>query len=479
MNRAQPFLDWAFSQPGKPAVRTRDAAFTYAELASGIRAAAHRLQEVVSRGTRVGLQVRNSPQFLAYQNAVFYLGGSVTPLNTGLSGPEVGATVEKLGLQVLVTDVDQDLDVPVPTFRLAGKWDVPSQEIGVGPVAQEPTDPALILQTSGSTGVPKGVVLTVGNLVANYDPAYRWIGVGRDDVILQALPLFNTFGLNQGINMLAMTGGTMCLLERFSVEEVSRVCEQEGASFFPAVPTFISRLRAAGVSFDNPMKIMVGAAPTATAVVADTLAVFPNAELVLGYGLTEGTALTTLNHVGRGDRPDAQLDTVGPPVPGVEVRIDDAAGGEDGVGEILVRGGGVMTRYVGTEEPVPVRDGWLHTGDLGRFRGDHLVIVDRIKDLIIRGGQNIHPGDVERALHEHPDVLEVAVVGIPHPDLGEVPVAAAVLRPGVDGMTGEILLGWLRSRIAHYKVPVRIDVVTELPKGPTGKILKPALRKML
>jgi long-chain acyl-CoA synthetase len=479
MNRAQPFLDWAFSQPDKPAVTTRDATHTYADLAAGIRGAALRLQDVVRRGTRVGLQVRNSPQFLAYQNAVFYLGGSVTPLNTGLSGAEVGATVDKLGLQVLVTDVDQGPDLSVPTFRLTGPWDVPEEQIDVGPVDQEPTDPALILQTSGSTGVPKGVVLTVGNLVANYDPSYRWIGVGRDDVILQALPLFNTFGLNQGINMLAMTGGTMCLLERFSVEEVTRVCQQEGASFFPAVPTFISRLRAAGVRFDNTIKIMVGAAPTASAVVADALAVFPHAELVLGYGLTEGTALTTLNHVGRGDRDDAPLDTVGLPVPGVQVRIDDAPGGEEGIGEILVGGGGVMTQYVGTEEPVPVRDGWLHTGDLGRFRGDHLVIVDRIKDLIIRGGQNIHPGDVERALHEHPDVLEVAVVGTPHPDLGEVPVAAVVLRPGVEGVTGEVLLGWLGSRIAHFKVPVRIDVLPELPKGPTGKILKPALRKML
>jgi long-chain acyl-CoA synthetase len=477
MNRAQPFLDWAFSQPDKHAVRTKDAAVTYAELAAGIRAAAHRLQDVVSRGTRVGLQVRNSPQFIAYQNAVFYLGGSVTPLNTGLSG--AGATIDKLGLQVLVTDVDQDPDLSVPTFRLASTWEAPGEEIGRPPVDQALTDAALILQTSGSTGVPKGVVLTVGNLVANYDPSYRLIGVGRDDVILQALPLFNTFGLNQGINMLAMTGGTMCLLERFSVEEVTRVCEQEGASFFPAVPTFISRLRAAGVRFDNPMKIMVGAAPTASAVAADTLAVFPHSELVLGYGLTEGTALTTLNHVGRGDREDAQLDTVGAPVPGVEVRIDDATSGAEGVGEILVRGGGVMTQYVGTDEPVPVRDGWLHTGDLGRFRGDHLVIVDRIKDLIIRGGQNIHPGDVERALHEHADVLEVAVVGIPHPDLGEVPVAAVVLRPGVEGTTGEALLGWLRSRIAHFKVPVRIDILSELPKGPTGKILKPALRKML
>jgi long-chain acyl-CoA synthetase len=479
MNRAQPLLDWAFSQPDKHAVRTKDAAVTYAELAAGIRAAAHRLQDVVTRGTRVGLQVRNSPQFLAYQNAVFYLGGSVTPLNTGMSGPEVGATVDTLGLQVLVTDGGRDLDLSVPTFRLAGAWDVPAEEIGVPPVDQAPTDAALILQTSGSTGVPKGVVLTVGNLVANYDPSYRWIGVGRDDVLLQALPLFNTFGLNQGINMLAMTGATMCLLERFSVEEVTRVCQEEGASFFPAVPTFISRLRAAGVRFDNAMKIMVGAAPTASAVVADTLAVFPNADIVLGYGLTEGTALTTLNHVGRGDGEDAQLDTVGPPVPGVEVRIGDASGGEEGVGEILVRGGGVMTQYIGTDEPVPVRDGWLHTGDLGRFRGDHLVIVDRIKDLIIRGGQNVHPGDVERAVHEHPDVLEVAVVGIPHPDLGEVPVAAVVLRPGVGGTTGEVLLGWLSSRIAHYKVPVRIDVLSELPKGPTGKILKPALRKML
>jgi long-chain acyl-CoA synthetase len=479
MNRAQPFLDWAFSQPDKPAVRTRDAVYTYAELAAGIRGAASRLQEHVRRGARVGLQVRNSPQFLAYQNAVFYLGGAVAPLNTGLSAPEVATTVEKLGLDVLVTDVDADQQTPVPTVRLAGTWDVPAEQIDAGPVDQAPADPALILQTSGSTGVPKGVVLTVANLRSNYDPSYRWIGVGRDDVILQALPLFNTFGLNQGINMLAMTGGTMCLLERFSVEEVARVCEQEGASFFPAVPTFISRLRAAGVRFDNEMKICVGAAPTAAAVAADTLAVFPNAELVLGYGLTEGTALTALNHVGRADLADVALDTVGPPVPGVEVRIDQTPGEQEGVGEILVRGGGVMTQYVGTEEPVPVEDGWLRTGDLGRLRGGHLVIVDRIKDLIIRGGQNIHPGDVERALHEHDDVLEVAVVGIPHPDLGEVPVAAVVLRPGVQGTTGEMLLQWLRSRIAHFKVPVRIDVLSELPKGPTGKILKPAIRRML
>jgi long-chain acyl-CoA synthetase len=340
-------------------------------------------------------------------------------------------------------------------------------------------DGCLVLMTSGSTGTPKGVGLTHRNIAANYDRTYRWVNMGKDDVMLICLPLHNTFGLNQGINLMAITGATMILHPSFSPTRATAALRDQGVTFFPTVPTMVTRLRnrSEGPITDRRIKVGVGAAPTGARVVDDLWHILPGAVASLGYGLTEATSLVLRNRVGPAEDADqADMSSVGIPVPGNDVELLDVD--ETGVGEIGIRGDWVFDRYVGTDEKRPVVDGWLRTGDLAT-RGDngHFYIRDRVRDLIIRGGQNIYPGEVERALGSHPAVLEAAVIGRPDDDLGERPVAYVSVRRGVETAPAE-LRALVAERLASYKVPDEIVLVPELPRGNTGKISKPMLREL-
>jgi long-chain acyl-CoA synthetase len=475
MNRALTIFDWAFSQASKDAIVTDDARYTWGELRDGILAAAAALQDRISAGTRVALYIDSTPNFVVYQYATFYLGGIVTPINRMLREPEVRQVIEQLQHELVISDAP--LDLPVPIHLVHGDFDVPDIDRDAPPPASLGLDDgALILQTSGSTGTPKGVILTLGNLTANYDPTHRWIGLGKDDRLLLTLPIFNTYALNQGVNMLAMTGGTMRLVRRFSVENVQRAFDDTRPTFVPLVPTMLTRLFQAGVVYDHPVILGVGAASSPGQVVTQAWTVFPQAFLFFGYGLTEGTAIASQNRVGTPGHDNGDYVSVGVPVPGVRIRLDPPDA-DDGRGEILLHGDAVFSAYTGGQER-PVEDGWLRTGDVGRFQDGRLYIVDRKRDLIIRGGQNIYPGEVEHLLSSHEAVLETAIVAASHPDLGEVPVAFAVLRdPGA--ITAEELLDWLRPQIAAYKLPVALHIIETMPKTPTGKIRKLDLREVL
>ncbi len=476
MNRSTALLDWAFSQPNKNCIVTDHAAYTFAEVKLAVTCAASHLADRIEPGTRVGLFIDSTPNFIVYQYAVFYLGGVVTPINRAMKGSEVARLVERLGLTVVISDAPlDDLDPGVHHHLVRGEYDAPDVREPVQPANLGLDDPALLLQTSGSTGQPKGVLLNVQNLLANYDPTYRWIGLGAADTMLLALPIFNTYALNQGINVLAMTGATMRLVRRFSATHLDAVIKREHPTFLPLVPTMVTRLRQAGVVYDAPLKVGIGAAPSPTKIANDAWSVFPQAHLYLGYGLTEATAIVSLNHIGTPADHHDDFASSGRIVSGIEVRINEPSG-EDERGEILVKGDSVLRGYVGTEEPIPVRDSWLHTGDVGYFKDAKLHIVDRIRELIIRGGQNIYPGEVERELTAHPSVLEAAVVGRPDEDLGEVPVAFVIMRRG-QNTTPTDLQQWLTARLAAFKVPDELVVVEEMPKTPTGKIQKLELKR--
>ncbi|MBC3191110.1 acyl--CoA ligase [Pseudonocardia sp. C8] len=475
MNRVDALLDWAVGLRDKAAVRFEGREITFGELADRIAGAAGSLAGRVRRGDRVGLYCENTPEFVVAEYACFWLGATVSPLNRQLTSAEVRETAQRLGLSVVLADGPLELgDVPV--------LPVPD---GTGPAAAAPPPPermgpedgCLLLQTSGSTGTPKGVLLSYANVVDNYDRTYRWVGATGADVLLMALPLYNTYGLNQGINLMAVTGATLVLHRGFSPRAVLRALRDEGVTFFPSVPTMMTRLQAVadGPITDRVVRVGVGAAPTASQVVADVWRILPNASIRLGYGLSEATALVTLTHVGGPEEAAGRnLDTCGRAVPGFEMRIDRPD--ETGLGELLLRGDGVFAGYVGTEAPRPVEDGWLRTGDMARIVDGELVIADRKRDLVIRGGQNVYPGEIERVLHELHAVLEAAVIGRPHPDLGEVPVAYVVARPGHD-LHVDAVAAHCAERLAGYKRPAEIVVVDALPRGATGKISKPALRE--
>jgi long-chain acyl-CoA synthetase len=476
MNRALPLLDWELSQPGKACIVTDEGAYTYRDVASRIRSAAAALSDRVTKGTRVGLFIDSTPNFIVYEYAVFYLGGIVAPINRALKDAEVQGIVEHLGISVVVADGPLDIGDSARVITVTGEIPEDDGAAAEVPLAEvEPEDGALLLQTSGSTGRPKGVLLTVRNLSSNYDASYRWLGIGKEDRILLTLPVFNTYALNQGINMLAMTGATLRLLRRFSPEGVARALDDIRPTFIPFVPTMVTRLYQAGIRYDEPIRIGIGAAASPANIASDAWTVFPQAMLYMGYGLTEATAITSVNHIGTSTDNTGDFASAGVIVPGQQVRIGGS--GDDDRGEVLIRGANVFSAYVGTSEPRPVDDGWLDTGDIGRFDENHrLHIVDRKRELIIRGGQNIYPSEIERALSSHPAVLEVSVVGAADDDLGEVPVAFVTLRRDAD-TGGDGLVAWLTSRLAAFKLPAQVHLIDEFPKTATGKIRKLDLKE--
>ena len=476
MNRALPIFDWAFSQPNKPAIVTDTDSYTWAELREAILRAASTLHGRVARGTRVGLFIDSTPNFVIYEYAVFYLGGVVSPLNRSMKEPEVRELTERLGLEMIISDTPLSLEVP--NIVLTNDFDAPGVEAAAPPFAvMELDDPALLLQTSGSTGQPKGVVITIRNLAANYDPTHRWIGLGKDDRLLLTLPIFNTYALNQGINLLAMTGATTRLIRRFSVENMVWALNDFQPTFVPLVPTMLTRLFQAGVVYGRPVILGIGAAASPGQMTSQAWTVFPESFVFFGYGLTEGTAIASQNRVGTRLENNGDFVSVGTPVPGVRIELGPS-NDADGRGEILLSGESVFRSYVASDEAPPIENGWLHTGDIGRFENDRLYIVDRKRDLIIRGGQNIYPGEVEHLISSHDDVLEAAVVGAPHDDLGEIPVAFAVLRTGAV-VTEERLLEWMRPLTSAFKIPVAIYFIDAMPKTPTGKIRKLELREVV
>lgn len=474
MNRSTALFDWELSQPDKTCVITDHERYTYADVCAAIRAAASALADRITPGTRVGLFIDSTPNFLLYQYTVFYLGGVVTPINRAMTADEVRQVVERLEIPLVITDTTLDLAGAATVHRVTGEFDMPAMGAPVDAADLGIDAPAMLLQTSGSTGVPKGVLLDQRNLLANYDPTYRWIGVGRDDVLLLTLPIFNTYALNQGINMLAMSGGTMRLLRRFLPDAVATALAEDRPTFLPLVPTMLTRMRQADIRHDAPIKVGIGAAPSPAKIVDDAWTVFPQAHLYMGYGLTEATAIVSLNHIGTPEHHHDDWASTGPIVTGIKARIDDPEE-PDGRGEILVKGDAILRSYVGTDDPIPVRDGWLRTGDVGYFHDGRLNIVDRIRELIIRGGQNIYPGEIERILSRHPAVLEAAAVGRPDADLGEVPTAFVVLRHGATATPVE-LRDWIGTHLATFKIPETVTILPSLPKTPTGKVQKRDLR---
>jgi long-chain acyl-CoA synthetase len=345
----------------------------------------------------------------------------------------------------------------------------------------------LMLNTSATTGKAKGVMRSIDNIRANYDRTPEWLGIDGDSVILSVLPLYNTIGLNQCINALMVTGATMVLMQRFDPAKCLATIQDYRCTFFPAVPTMLQRM------FDHPeaghfdlssiRRIMTGAAPVPAALLERIYAAMGgDTEVMTGYGLTEATAIVALQHIqldaeGKVIRPKS----IGRALPGIEMRIlepngGDAAAGE--VGEICVRGANVMQGYykMPKETELAIVDGWLHTGDLGlRDAEGYAYIVDRKKDVIIRGGQNIYPADIEEVIYHLPGVIEVAVIGAQDERFGEVPVAFVAMRNG-QKLSSDSIIAKCKEELAYYKVPASVHFLPELPKGPTGKILRRELR---
>jgi long-chain acyl-CoA synthetase len=470
------------------AVRQGELALTYAELARRAGQAAALLRFAgVEPGGRVALMLPNVLAFPVLFYGSLAAGAAVVPMNPLLKSREVAYYLGDSGASVIFAWE------PMADEAAKGAADTGAQVIRVAqPDAQtlladqkpladwaerNDDDDAVILYTSGTTGVPKGAELTHANLYKNAEvTTTTLLTAGQGDVIMGCLPLFHVFGLTCGMNASVISGSTLTLLPRFDAAAALEMIAREKVTIFEGVPTMYSALlhspARASVDVSSLRLCVSGGAALPVQVLREFEEAF-GCPILEGYGLSETSPVASFNHPDKVRKPGS----IGTPIAGVEMRAVDDAGADvpqGEVGEIAIRGHNVMKGYWrkpdATAAAIP--DGWFRTGDLARIDEDgYFFIVDRKKELIIRGGYNVYPREIEEALHEHPAVAEVAVVGIPHDSLGEEVGAAVALKPGATATPDE-LKAFTKSRVAAYKYPRHVWLVDQLPKGPTGKILR-------
>ncbi|HET6547523.1 MAG TPA: long-chain fatty acid--CoA ligase, partial [Solirubrobacter sp.] len=329
-------------------------------------------------------------------------------------------------------------------------------------------DTAIILYTSGTTGTPKGAELTHDNLFRNAEVTARTLAdATEEDVILGALPLFHAFGQTCAMNVAVLVGGLLTLIPRFHPGKALEIIKRDRVTVFEGVPTmYHGMLNVPGEHDVSSLRLCISGGAAMPVEVMRQFEEQFGCIILEGYGLSETSPVASFNHPDRERKPGS----IGTPIEGVEMKLD----GDEEVGEIAIRGHNVMKGYWNRPDATDdvMRDGWFHTGDMARLDEDgYFFIVDRKKDMIIRGGYNVYPREVEEVLYEHPAVSEAAVVGVPDESMGEEVGAAVVLKDGADASAEEIR-AFVKERVAAYKYPRKIWFPDELPKGPTGKILK-------
>jgi long-chain acyl-CoA synthetase len=487
-NLAQILADAAERFGDRPALKLDDAVMTYAQLdEASARVAGLLAQRGIGPGDRIGIMLPNVPYFAVAYYGVLRAGGIVVPMNVLLKGREVSFYLTDPGAKLLFAWHD------FADAAAQGAEEAGAAVVAVAPgefesllaeaepasavVDREDDDTAVILYTSGTTGKPKGAELTHGSLLRNCEiSATRLAQAGEEDVLLGALPLFHSFGQTCGLNASVRVGACLSMIPRFEPGKALEIIERDKVTVFQGVPTMYHAMLNHPGAEDADVSCLRACMSGGAAMPVEVMRGFEEAfgcQVLEGYGLSETSPVASFNH------PDAERKpgSIGTPIEGVEMRVVDDEGGEVApgeVGEIAIRGHNVMKGYWGrpdaTEEVM--RDGWLHTGDMAKIDEDgYFFIVDRKKELIIRGGYNVYPREVEEVLYEHPAVSEAAVVGVPDDAMGEEVGAAVVLKPGEEASADDIR-AFVKERVAGYKYPRRIWFLDELPKGPTGKILK-------
>lgn len=502
----------ATRHPDKPALIYQGRTLSYGALSQSVDEFASVLrQEGIGRGSSIGILLPNCPAFITAYFAAASLGAVIVPLNTLYKADEIEYILGDAKARLLVTSaayekvssalkergvLDKVLTVSTQGLTaeeiLAGAGQAMAAAQGEGAqaaqsVAEETvtsrvqeSDTAIYLYTSGTTGRPKGAKLSHFNLISNALSTGDFLHITRDDVHVCVLPLFHTLAATVCMLMPICYGGTIILVEQFVPNIVLGLIEEHRATVFTGVPSmyvvFINMADLAKTRLRSLRLCLSGGAPLPAQVLEawDNLTGTP---LVEGYGLSEASPVVSVNPVDGRRKPGS----VGLPITNVEVRILDESDNEvptGTVGEICVKGPNVMSGYVGRPHDTAevLRGGWLHTGDLGyRDEDGYIFIVDRKKDMIIVGGLNVYPREIEEVLYRHPAVKEAAVIGLSHPVKGETPVAFIAPKEGAAVDEKEILR-YLRERLANYKLPTAIEVRESLPKTSTGKILKRALK---
>jgi long-chain acyl-CoA synthetase len=497
-NLATILTETALATPDAPVHLFGGTVTTYRELdeqsgrfAAGLREAG------LKPGDVMGLQLPNLPHFLIAYFGALKAGMVVLPLNPLLMAPEIeyhlGDSSAALligfeGMHAEASKACERLGIPLYLVSMGG-GPLPEDARAVSQllsasdgdvVPRSPEDTAVLIYTSGTTGKPKGAELTHFQLYMNCTIAGQLFGARNDDVTLAVLPFFHVFGLSSVINVSVRYGGCLSIVPRFQPADVLDVLERDRCTVIGGVPTMLHALAQQDIAGRDlsALRVAVSGGASLPADIMRTFEGMYGIEVLEGYGMSETASTCSFNRPG-----DRRVLSIGKPVWGVTMRVADTSDrplppGRENVGEILIRGHNVMKGYLGRPEATAetLRGGWLHSGDLGYVDSDgFFFIVDRAKDLVIRGGYNVYPREIEEVLYAHPLIAEAAVIGKPDERLGEEVVAVVALRPGCE-LGAEDVIAYCRERLAAYKYPREIRFVGELPKGPSGKILKSALR---
>ncbi|MBI5106709.1 MAG: long-chain fatty acid--CoA ligase [Solirubrobacterales bacterium] len=477
-NLANNLVETASRHGDRPALKLDDVVIDYktfddvsARVAAALRARG------LEPGDRVGIMLPNVPHFALAYYGVLRAGGVVVPMNVLLKRREVEFYLEDSGAKELFVWSDfaeaaPDSAITVGPQGLSIDLGDPDPEV----VARDGSDDAVILYTSGTTGKPKGAQLTHDNLRSNVEAVMGLFTFSEEDVVLGALPLFHSFGQTCSLNSCVRAGGLLSLLPRFEPGKALEILQRDAVTIFMGVPTMYGALlHDPGREGADLSKLRLCVSGGASLPV-ELMRAFEDAFgciILEGYGLSETSPVASFNHPDRERKPGS----IGTPIRGVEMKVvddeeQDLPAGE--VGEIVIRGHNVMKGYWQQPEATEscMKGGWFHTGDMAKVDEDgYFFIVDRKKDLIIRGGYNVYPREIEEVLYEHPAVREAAVIGVPHEEWGEEVGAAVALKEG-ESADPEELKAFVKDQVAAYKYPRQVWIVDDLPKGPTGKILK-------
>ncbi len=513
MNLVSRVHETAVNQPGKVAYHFMGKDTSYAEFDQTVSMFATALQDLgVGKGDHVAFLLGNTPHFLISLYATMRIGATAIPVNPIYTPDEISYIIHNsdakavIALDLLLPLVEKAAGafptvehyiicetVPDTAEKIAALPDAVkskirpfSQLIATGrpdlaPVNVDGNETAIILYTSGTTGRPKGAMLTHTNLYSNARDVAEYLNFTEEDRIIATLPVFHVFALTVVVNAPLLTGASILLMPKFSPSDIFSIAKEKGATVFAGVPTMYNFLYQLPNSDPNDFATLRLAISGGSSLPVALLHNFEEkfkVRISEGYGLSEASPVTCFNPLDRDRIPGS----IGTNIVNVENKIVDEFGEQvpDGeVGELIVRGPNVMKGYykMPEETEATIRDGWLYTGDMAkRDDNGYFYIVDRKKDLAIVGGYNVYPREVEEVLFAHQDIVEAAVIGIPDPDFGESILAFVVLKEG-STVDAENLERYCTERLAKYKVPKRFEFLSELPKNTTGKILRRSLKE--
>lgn len=514
LNLVEQIRQQAFEQPEKIAYYFMGKGTSYAELEHTVGRFAAALQDMgVKKGDHVALLLGNTPHFIISLYATMRLGATAIPINPIYTPDEISYIIQNgdvkavIALDMLLPLVEMGMKAfpqvegyiicettPDIGEKYAALSDASKQKAklfthvlagtaaSIEPAAVHTDDTAVILYTSGTTGHPKGAMLTHGNLYSNARDVGNYLQIAGEDRVITTLPVFHVFALTVVVNAPLMKGATLLLAPRFSPGEIFKLADEYKATVFAGVPTmfnFLYQFEERDPKVFSHLRLAISGGASLPVALLHNFEEKFNVRVSEGYGLSEASPVTCFNPLDR----ERKAGSIGQSIINVENRVVDVNGEEvpvGEVGELIVRGPNVMKGYykMPEETAMAIRDGWLYTGDLARKdEEDYFFIVDRKKDMIIVGGYNVYPREVEEVLFTHPNVIEAAVVGFPDPDFGEAVHAYVVLKDKT--MAPDELKHYCAEHIVKYKVPKTIEVLDELPKNSTGKILRRSLKDAL